>query len=267
MRYLVLTVVIIITLNACRDEEEPYAGAYGNEGNNPAANGLTVARADINEDGIVDIQDLNLISSHFSQDPAGSGASDELKRADVNGDNKVNILDLVAVSQFVGQPVPQPPQPTPEPEPSPIDEEPQVEPEPEPKPEPEPEPPPAAVQPPVDPNHYGQYLLVGKNNRVITYNVRIEIANDMPTSLKLDNPHTPGVGATIRLYSDESKGLYRGRYKDYNYVVNWQNGMLQLLHVVPVDDERELGRIYIRGEAGRHHWHIDPDTIKAVFGG
>ena len=65
----------------------------------------------------------------------------------------------------MGQRVPQPPvpEPTPAPEP-PMDEQSDI----------ESSAPPPTVETPVDPNHYGQYELVGKNG-MVTYNVRIEI--------------------------------------------------------------------------------------------
>ena len=254
MRCLILTMAIIVALGSCRDEE--YSG-MASDGNENASNEMAVERADINEDGIVDEQDLSIVASYFGQDPAGSAASEELKRVDVNNDNKVNILDLVAVANFRGQRVPQPPvpEPTPVPEP-PVDEQLDVEP---------PEPP-ATVQPPVDPNHYGQYRLVGKNGIAI-YNVRIEIESNVPKSLTLDNIASPGIGRKILLSPYMGEGLYRGSRNNYNYAINWQNGMLQLLHFVPINDPRESGRIYIRGGAGHHHWEIDPDTVKAVFGG
>ena len=254
MRYLILSVAIVIALSACRDEE--YSG-MASDGNENAANEMTVERADIDKDGIVDEQDLSIVASHFGQDPAGSAASEELKRVDVNGDNKVNILDLVVVSRFVGQRVPQPPvpEPTPVPEP-PMDEQLDAEP---------PEPPPT-METPVDPNHYGQYRLVGKNG-IVTYNVRIEIENDVPTSLTLDNPASPGIGIKILLSPYMGEGHYHSSYNNYNYEINWQNGMLQLLHFAPINDSNESGKIYIRGGAGLYHWEIDPDAVKAAFGG
>ena len=87
MRCLILTMAIVVALGACRDEE--YSGMASN-GNENASNEMTVARADINEDGIVDKEDLNIVASYFGQDPAGSAASEELKRVDINNDNKVN---------------------------------------------------------------------------------------------------------------------------------------------------------------------------------
>ena len=250
MRYLILSVAIVIALSACRDEE--YSGMAGSNGDENTATEMTVARADINADGIVDVQDLNIVASYFGQDPMGSAASEELKRVDVNGDNKVNILDLVAVAGFKGQRVPQPPVPEATPVPEQIEAE---------SPEP-----PVTVQPPVDSNHYGQYRLVGKNSRV-TYNVRIEIESDVPKSLTLDNLASPGIGRKIPLRAYMEEGLYQGSHGNYNYAINWQNGMLQLLHFAPIPDPRASGKIYMRGGAGRHHGEIDPATVKAAFGG
>ncbi len=51
-------------------------------------------RVDINADGIVNIQDLVLVSSHFGN----TGEND----ADVNGDGEVNIQDLVLVADAIG---------------------------------------------------------------------------------------------------------------------------------------------------------------------
>ena len=54
-----------------------------------------VLSADVNGDGIVNIQDLVLVSSNLGQ----TGQS----RADVNGDGVVNIQDLVRVAGALGQ--------------------------------------------------------------------------------------------------------------------------------------------------------------------
>ena len=50
---------------------------------------------DVNDDGIVNIQDLVLVASEFGQ-------SGEALKADVNGDGTVNVLDLVLVSSHFG---------------------------------------------------------------------------------------------------------------------------------------------------------------------
>jgi len=55
---------------------------------------LSRSIGDINRDGVVDIQDLVVIASHF-------GESGE-QVADVNGDHIVNILDLVLVAGTLG---------------------------------------------------------------------------------------------------------------------------------------------------------------------
>ena len=51
---------------------------------------------DVNDDGIVNIQDLVLVASEFGQ-------SGEALEADVNGDGTVSILDLVLVSSHFGE--------------------------------------------------------------------------------------------------------------------------------------------------------------------
>ncbi len=51
---------------------------------------------DVNDDGIVNIQDLVLVASEFGQ-------SGEALEADVNGDGTVNVLDLVLVSSHFGE--------------------------------------------------------------------------------------------------------------------------------------------------------------------
>ena len=51
--------------------------------------------ADVNEDGVVNIQDLVLVASHFGKTDAGD--------ADVNADGVVNITDLVLVANKINQ--------------------------------------------------------------------------------------------------------------------------------------------------------------------
>ena len=51
---------------------------------------------DVNDDGIVNIQDLVLVASEFGQ-------SGEALKGDVNGDGTVNVLDLVLVSAHFGE--------------------------------------------------------------------------------------------------------------------------------------------------------------------
>lgn len=51
---------------------------------------------DVNDDGIVNIQDLVLVAGEFGQ-------SGEALEADVNGDGTVNVLDLVLVSSHFGE--------------------------------------------------------------------------------------------------------------------------------------------------------------------
>lgn len=51
---------------------------------------------DVNDDGIVNIQDLVLVASEFGQ-------SGEALEADVNGDGTINVLDLVLVSSHFGE--------------------------------------------------------------------------------------------------------------------------------------------------------------------
>ena len=51
---------------------------------------------DVNDDGIVNIQDLVLVASEFGQ-------SGEALKGDVNGDGTVNVLDLVVVSSHFGE--------------------------------------------------------------------------------------------------------------------------------------------------------------------
>ena len=50
---------------------------------------------DVNRDGVVNLQDLVAISSHF-----GRGGQND---ADLNGDGVVNILDLVTVAGAIGE--------------------------------------------------------------------------------------------------------------------------------------------------------------------
>ena len=52
---------------------------------------VPVVMADVNDDGVVNIQDLVIV--------AGELGVENLSRADVNGDGMVNILDLVSVAQ------------------------------------------------------------------------------------------------------------------------------------------------------------------------
>lgn len=51
---------------------------------------------DVNDDGIVNIQDLVLVASEFGQ-------SGEALEGDVNGDGTINVLDLVLVSSHFGE--------------------------------------------------------------------------------------------------------------------------------------------------------------------
>ena len=51
---------------------------------------------DVNDDGVVNIQDLVLVASEFGQ-------SGEALKGDVNGDGTVNVLDLVLVSSRFGE--------------------------------------------------------------------------------------------------------------------------------------------------------------------
>ena len=51
---------------------------------------------DVNDDGIVNIQDLVLVASEFGQ-------SGEALKGDINGDGTVNVLDLVLVSAHFGE--------------------------------------------------------------------------------------------------------------------------------------------------------------------
>ena len=51
---------------------------------------------DVNDDGIVNIQDLVLVASEFGQ-------SGESLKGDINGDGTVNVLDLVLVSSHFGE--------------------------------------------------------------------------------------------------------------------------------------------------------------------
>ena len=54
---------------------------------------------DINNDGVVDIRDLVLISSRFGEEPSA------YPKVDVNKDGKVNILDLILVASHLGESV------------------------------------------------------------------------------------------------------------------------------------------------------------------
>ena len=60
----------------------------------PSSTTLTHLRADVNQDGIVNILDLTLVASSFGK----TGQND----ADVNGDGIVNILDLTLVAGAFG---------------------------------------------------------------------------------------------------------------------------------------------------------------------
>ena len=51
-------------------------------------------KADVNADGIVNIQDLVLVASHFGETGLSPG--------DVNGDGVVNIQDLVLIASHLG---------------------------------------------------------------------------------------------------------------------------------------------------------------------
>lgn len=53
---------------------------------------------DINNDGVVNIQDLVLVSNNFG------AVSPRHPKADVNGDGRVNILDLIRVAAHLGKP-------------------------------------------------------------------------------------------------------------------------------------------------------------------
>jgi len=55
-----------------------------------------VVRADVNNDGVVDIADLVIVASHFGE--IGAGIT-----GDVNGDGRVNIFDLVLVGARFGE--------------------------------------------------------------------------------------------------------------------------------------------------------------------
>ena len=239
-----------MTLYACHEDRQAEVSAA--DGN--AASGVTVARADINQDGIVDREDLHVIASYMGE-KIDANASAELRRCDINKDNKINIQDLVIVSGFVGQRVP-----APDPSPSPSS-----------SPSVEPSPPPSEQQPPTaeelaDPDHYGQYQLVG-NNRRGTYNVRIKIEDEIPTSLTFVNAHIGGNGIEIPLQAAQTDDLYRGIYNGYEYTINWQDNLLLLLTYIPINDINEDGMLYVRGSTGRHNWEITPDTLKAAFDG
>ena len=62
---------------------------------NPTAGPSTDIAADVNRDGVVNIQDLVLIASHFGKEGQDN--------ADVNHDGVVNIADLVLVAWALGQ--------------------------------------------------------------------------------------------------------------------------------------------------------------------
>ena len=51
-------------------------------------------KADVNGDGIVNIQDLVLVASHFAETGLSPG--------DVNGDGVVNVQDLVLIASHLG---------------------------------------------------------------------------------------------------------------------------------------------------------------------
>ena len=53
-------------------------------------------RADVNNDGVVNIQDLVLVASHL-------GETDTTTTLDVNNDGVVNIQDLVLVASHLGE--------------------------------------------------------------------------------------------------------------------------------------------------------------------
>ena len=63
---------------------------------------LPILLEDVNQDGIVNIQDLVLVAAAFGQARDGTDALD----ADVNRDSVVNVLDLVRVSKSFGQTAP-----------------------------------------------------------------------------------------------------------------------------------------------------------------
>ena len=58
--------------------------------------GAQTLRWDINEDGVVDMKDLILISNNF-------GAAPEYPKIDVNKDGRVNIIDLLIVAAHFGE--------------------------------------------------------------------------------------------------------------------------------------------------------------------
>ena len=62
----------------------------------PAAPPTPPTPWDVNDDGIVNIQDLVLVAGGFGQ-------SGEALKADINGDGTVNVLDLVLVSSHFGE--------------------------------------------------------------------------------------------------------------------------------------------------------------------
>ena len=49
--------------------------------------------SDVNQDGVVNILDLNFVKERLNQDVNAAGN----KKADVNQDGKINILDLIAI--------------------------------------------------------------------------------------------------------------------------------------------------------------------------
>jgi len=63
---------------------------------------VSILLEDVNKDGVVNIQDLVLVSAAFGQ----SGDRNAEQNPDVNRDGIVNVLDLVRVSNSFGQTVP-----------------------------------------------------------------------------------------------------------------------------------------------------------------
>jgi hypothetical protein len=60
---------------------------------------LTVRRGDINQDGVINVQDLILLIRHLTGESPLSGAA--LQAADVNGDGQVNVQDVVRLIQHL----------------------------------------------------------------------------------------------------------------------------------------------------------------------
>ncbi len=60
---------------------------------------LAVRRGDINQDGVINVQDLILLIRHLTGESPLSGAA--LQAADVNGDGQVNVQDVVRLIQHL----------------------------------------------------------------------------------------------------------------------------------------------------------------------